>query len=182
MASSKKLSNCHHVLSFTTSFLPGAMILPNYYEIRRNIGFKNMLLANVNDFSNANKSNYFFFEDDDVETLYKHNEIAFNIIISNHELFGHGSGKLLYEKDVSNGKVRDLLDPTKFVSTYYEEGQDAANAFGGMYQHFEECRADTTAVYLSFFDEVLDIYEIEKDKNYRKSITLAVVLYIINSA
>lgn len=174
--------NSINVLSFTTSFLPGAIILPNYYKIRNKIGFKSMLLENTFDIGNLKKSNFYFFEDDDAETIYKHYEIAAHITLSNHELLGHGSGKIFYEKDVSNGKVRDLLDPKKFVSTYYEEGQDAASAFGGMYQHFEECRADTSAVYLSFFDEILDVYEINKDENYRKSITLAVFLYVINSA
>lgn len=51
--------------------------------------------------------------------------------------------------------------------------------------HLVECiniLKNIELIHLSFFDEVLDIYEIDKDKNYRKSITLAVVLYVINSA
>ena len=62
-----------------------------------------MHLANVIYLSNANKSNYYFFEYDEAETIYKHIEVCFYITTSNHELLIHGSGKLFYEKDKHKG-------------------------------------------------------------------------------
>lgn len=45
------------------------------------------------------KSDFYFFEDDDTETLYKYYNIADYITLSNHELLGHGSGKIFYEME-----------------------------------------------------------------------------------
>lgn len=163
--------NAINILTFVTSGFPIGINIPNYDEIRDHIGFKNVSLTNVIRASARQKDDFFFLDDEDAEFVVKYFNEADDMATAAHELYGHGSGKLLHKSDVSNGnQVRDLLNPDKFVTTYYEEGQTAEQTFGGIFSAFEECRAEASALYLSFFDEVLDIFEIPKDENHRKSL------------
>ena len=174
--------NAINVLTFVTSGFPIGINIPNYDEIRDHIGFKNVSLTNVINASSASRDGLFFLNDHDAEIIMKYFNDADNMATAAHELYGHGSGRLLHKSDVSGeNKVRDLLDPSKFVTTYYEEGQTAEQSFGGIYSSFEECRAEATSLYLSFFDEVLDIFEVQKDPEYRKLLTISGILGMLHA-
>jgi len=65
-----------------------------------------------------------------------------------HEGFGHGSGKLRYEK---KGKCpiewTDAVNGEIFTSCY-DEGENYSLKFGEFKSSFEECRADLSGLYL----------------------------------
>lgn len=174
--------NAINILTFVTSGFPIGINIPNYDEIRDHIGFKNVSLTNVMNASAASREGLYFLDDHDAEILMKYFTEADNMATAAHELYGHGSGKLLRKSDVTGeNKVRDLLNPEKFVTTYYEEGQTAEQAFGGTYSPFEECRAESSSLYLSFFDEILDIFEVKKDPEYRRLLTVSGVLGMLHA-
>lgn len=174
--------NAINILTFVTSGFPIGINIPNYDEIRDHIGFKNVSLTNVINASAVQKDDLFFLDDSEAELVAKYFTEADNLATAAHELYGHGSGRLLHKNDVSNGnKVRDLLNPEKFVTTYYEEGQTAEQTFGSIFSSFEECRAETSALYLTFFDEVLDIFEINKDKDHRRLLIISAVLTMLHA-
>lgn len=174
--------NAINILTFVTSGFPIGINIPNYDEIRDHIGFKNVSLTNVINASATTKDALYFLDDSDADIVIKFFSEADNMATAAHELYGHGSGKLLRKSDVTGpNKVRDLLNKDQFVTTYYEEGQTAEQTFGGLYSAFEECRAETSSLYLSFFEEVLDIFEIKKDPEYRRSLQISGILGMLHA-
>lgn len=175
--------NSINILSLVASIYIAGMKLPNYPEVCQKTGFKTFTVTNLINALEKQKEDFYFFDDRIAEIVAKYLNRSHLISTSLHESYGHGSGALIYKKDITNGnKVRDLIDPEKYVDTFYEEGQDAQQTFGEIYQQIEECRADTTAIYLSFDDKILDIFEIDKDKKYRRYITMTVFLRKIHNA
>jgi dipeptidyl-peptidase-3 len=84
---------------------------------------------------------------------------AADVHIALHELLGHGSGKLFFEE--SDGKFNfstDLRNPLTGdkVSSWYEPGEGYDSKFGSLGQPYEECRADTVAMHLSYFDRIFE--------------------------
>ncbi|KAK8854357.1 hypothetical protein M9Y10_016917 [Tritrichomonas musculus] len=175
--------NAINILSLVASIYMAGMKLPNYPEVCQKTGFKTFTVTNLINALEKQKEDFYFFDDRIAEIVAKYFNRSHLISTSLHESYGHGSGALIYKKDITNGnKVRDLIDPEKYVDTFYEEGQDAQQTFGEIYQQIEECRADTTAIYLSFDDKILDIFEIDKNKKYRRYITMTVFLRKIHNA
>lgn len=78
-----------------------------------------------------------------------------------HELLGHGSGKL-FQKDkegklnFEQGKVHHPVLNAP-VAEYYEANETWRSKFGDVSSSYEECRADSVGLYLSTFQESLDI-------------------------
>jgi dipeptidyl-peptidase III len=66
-----------------------------------------------------------------------------------HELLGHGSGKLLYEKP-------SFVSPLdgKEITSFYQPNQTWSSVFGKIASFYEECKADSVALYLSVFEDV----------------------------
>jgi dipeptidyl-peptidase-3 len=65
------------------------------------------------------------------------------------------------------------------VNTYYEEDETFQQVFGGFGPSFEECRAETTSLYLAFRDEVLEMYGIPPEK--RKVFKLCAALDMLHA-
>ena len=173
--------NALNILTFVTSSLPIGINIPNYEEVREHIGFKNVSLTNVINASEISRDSLTFLNDKDAETVMKYYSDADNIATASHELYGHGSAKLLREEDVKSGKVPDLLNPNRVVKTFYKEGETAEKAMGGIYSAFEECRAEATSLYLAFFDEVSDIFEVNKDPNFRSEFLASAILGMLHA-
>ena len=87
--------------------------------------------------------------------LHGNSKFAYQVQVAGHELFGHGSGKLLY-KDAKTGKCPlELIDPltNKTFDSCYEPGETYQNKFGDIASSYEECRADMSGLYLAHFPE-----------------------------
>ncbi|GJJ12446.1 hypothetical protein Clacol_006688 [Clathrus columnatus] len=83
--------------------------IPNYYEVRESLGFKNVSLTNILS-AKAPGEKLTFVHPDDIELFNKWDSKAFEVQVANHELLGHGTGKLFTED--ANGKFNFDRDNT----------------------------------------------------------------------
>lgn len=149
------------VLAFTGSGIPSGINIPNYDDVRQNVGFKNVSLGNVVS-APIKDQNPTFLSDTDGEIFNKYYIDAYEVQVGIHELLGHGSGKLLSE--LPDGSFNfDIKNPPlgvdgKPVSTYYAKGETWASKFGPLAGPFEECRAEVISMYLYTNRELLSIF------------------------
>ncbi|KAJ6502555.1 aflatoxin-detoxifizyme [Mycena sanguinolenta] len=155
------------VVSFATGGIPAGINIPNYYEIRESAGFKNVSLANILA-AKAPGEELTFIHPEDVELYNAWDARAFELQVANHELLGHGSGKLFTED--SNGKKNfspDVINPLtgKPVTTWYQAGQTPDTVLGEVSSSMEECRAEAVALYLCSNSEILSIFKYTDKKD-----------------
>ncbi|PLN76909.1 dipeptidyl peptidase [Aspergillus taichungensis] len=150
------------VLSFQSSGIPAGINLPNYDDIRQNLGFKNVSLGNVLSAKAPNEPIPFIAEKD-LEVYRRCRDPAFEVQVGIHELLGHGTGKLLqetapgeYNFDVQNPPVSPVTG--KPVISWYKPGQTWSSVFGSIASSYEECRAECVAMALSCDFEILKIF------------------------
>ncbi|KAK0497634.1 aflatoxin-detoxifizyme [Armillaria luteobubalina] len=147
------------VVSFATGGIPAG--INNYYEVRESTGFKNVSLANILA-AKAPNEELTFIHPDDVELYNAWDSRAFELQVANHELLGHGSGKLFQES--ANGKLN--FDPEKVINpltgkpiaSWYKPGQTPDSVLGEVSSSMEECRAETVALYLVSNLDILKIF------------------------
>ncbi|KAG8746386.1 hypothetical protein FRC10_005097 [Ceratobasidium sp. 414] len=146
---------------FTGNFGGCIICHRSYYEVREQVGFKNVSLANILAAKSPNEVITFLSPED--AAFYKQWDTkAFDVQVANHELLGHGSGKLFTED--KDGKLN--FDPEKTinpltgkpVSTWYKPGQTAGSVLGVCSSSFEECRAECVGLYLTGNREILEIF------------------------
>ena len=150
------------VLSFQSSGLPAGINLPNYDDIRQNLGFKNVSLGNVLSAKAPNEP-VPFIADKDLDVYRNCRDAAFEVQVGLHELLGHGTGKLLqetapgqYNFDVSKPPISPITNQP--VSTWYKPGQTWSSVFGAIASSYEECRAECVAMVLSCDFRILKIF------------------------
>jgi dipeptidyl-peptidase-3 len=101
-----------------------------------------------------------FSRDADADLQVKYNNESLFVIVALHELLGHGTGKL-FVKDKEgkfNFDKENLKHPiTGGELTFYEHNETWGSKFGKLSSGYEECRADSVALYLSCFKESLEI-------------------------
>jgi dipeptidyl-peptidase-3 len=170
--------NAIEFLTIIASYMPQGINVPNYDEIRLNFGFKNVTSANVLAALRPTAEEYPFLTSDIVDIFVPYFKPTRTLNVAVHELYGHGSGKLLTAADVEGGKVPDLLTPGRFVSTFYKEGEEYQEAFGSIQGTFEECRAETTSLHLGIRDEVLEMYGVPVEE--RKTFKICFVLNLLH--
>ena len=172
--------NAINILTYCSSGLPIGINIPNYDDIRLNVGFKNVSLTNVMASSSTTASSFAFLTPEQIEILLPNATECLSFHVASHELFGHGSASLFKHDDVVGKNIVDILNPNRYVTTYYKDGVSFDQAFGPVASSFEECRAETTALYLAFKKEALDIFKVPAEK--QKEFTLCEVLSMVNSA
>jgi len=148
------------VVSFATGGIPAGINIPNYYDIRESEGFKNVSLANVLAAKSPNEE-ITFVHPDDVELYRAWDTRAFEVQVANHELLGHGSGKLLQENaDGTFNFDKNTINPLtgKPISSWYKPGQTPGTVLGAVSSSFEECRAEAVGLYLVGNRDILKIF------------------------
>jgi dipeptidyl-peptidase-3 len=103
-----------------------------------------------------------FIHPDDVELYNKWDAKAFELQVANHELLGHGSGKLFQEnadgsKNFDPEKVVNPLTGKK-VTSWYKPGQTPDAILGEVSSSMEECRAETVALFLVSNPRILELF------------------------
>jgi dipeptidyl-peptidase-3 len=146
----------------TFDSIPAGINIPNYDDIRQNLGFKNVSLGNVLS-AKAPDEKIPFIKDSDLSIYQKYRDPAFEVQVGLHELLGHGCGKLLqetsegvYNFDKENPPISPITQ--KPISTYYKPGQTWGSVFGSIAASYEECRAECVAMALSCDFSVLQIF------------------------
>ncbi|KAK9240734.1 peptidase family M49-domain-containing protein [Lipomyces kononenkoae] len=150
------------VMTFAGSGIPAGINIPNYDDIRQTIGFKNVSLGNVLSAKSANEK-VPFVKESDLALFEALRGPAFEVQVGIHELLGHGSGKLLSETAPGTFNFAKSSPPVspidgKPVSTYYRPGQTWASVFGALSGSYEECRAESVAMYLATDKSLLEIF------------------------
>ncbi|GLB34963.1 putative aflatoxin-detoxifizyme [Lyophyllum shimeji] len=149
------------VVSFATGGIPAGINIPNYYDIRESTGFKNVSLANILA-AKAPNEELTFIHRDDVELYNAWDSRAFELQVANHELLGHGSGKLFEEQadGTKNFDPAKVINPLtgKPITSWYKPGQTPGSVLGEVSSSMEECRAETVALYLVGNRDILKIF------------------------
>ncbi|KAF9005642.1 aflatoxin-detoxifizyme [Cyathus striatus] len=156
------------VVSFATGGIPAGINIPNYYDIRESTGFKNVSLANILA-AKAPNEELTFIHPDDVELYNAWDSRAFELQVANHELLGHGSGKLFeeYTDGTKNFDPKKVINPLtgKPITTWYKPGQTPGSVLGEVSSSMEECRAETVALYLVSNPDILKIFNYVDQKD-----------------
>ncbi len=123
-------------------------------------GFKNVNLGNA--YPRPKKATMNFLKENDLDLIVKYDKDSLTLIVALHELLGHGTGKLL-TKNVETGELNfpsDLKNPFtgEEIKTYYLSTETWSQKFGKLHSGYEECRADTVAVYLMHYNEPFEIF------------------------
>jgi len=146
------------VLTFACSGTPIGINLPNYDDITKTEGFKNVNLGNC--YPKPKKDFIQYTREGDIDNIVKYNEEAVFVTVALHELLGHGTGKLFVKSKSGEFNFdKALKHPLTGgeITTWYEEGETWGSKFGKISSAYEECRADSVALYLSCFPEILSI-------------------------
>ena len=99
----------------------------------------------------------------EVQAFLKHREHAFYLWVVFHELLGHGTGKLLVEKQ-SGGFNFDAKNPPVSpvtgnpIDSWYKPGQTWTGLFGDIATTVDECRAECVGAYLLSDMELLAMF------------------------
>lgn len=142
--------------------IPAGINIPNYDDVRQEVGFKNVSLGNVLS-AKAPNEKIPFIRQEDLSVYQNNRDQAFEVQVGIHELLGHGTGKLLQE--TSPGKYNFDIEklPVSPVTnrpctTWYKLSQTWGSVFGPIASSYEECRAECVAMVLSCDFDILKIF------------------------
>ncbi|KAM3144829.1 hypothetical protein pb186bvf_003138 [Paramecium bursaria] len=168
------------ILTFGCSGTPIGINIPNYDDIRQNEGFKNVNLGNV--YGKPNAENIRFIQGEDLNLFVKYYTESLFVVVALHELIGHGSGKIFLEDKDGKLNYENVTNPftNQPVTTHYNSQEHWHAKFGPLSGAYEECRADSVALYLSTYDDVVEILLPKQSKEERIEIVKAAWLDIIN--
>ena len=116
-----------------------------------------------NAYQKQSKGHIKYINPDDMEVYFKYRNEALVLKCAIHELLGHGTGKLLI-KDLETGKfnfnfneVRNPFTNEK-LTTWYNSDETWQSKFKKLSSGYEECRADSVALYLAFYSNPFQIF------------------------
>jgi len=164
------------VFTFASSGVPAGINIPNYEDIRQNLGFKNVSLGNVITAGHGAAETFTFLRDEDQEIFARLKNPSFEVQVGGHELLGHGSGKIFCEQQQHESKeqaregggcgplnfdraaTRHPLTGETGGCGFYRAGQTWETVFGAMAAPYEECRAECVGLLLSADRDFLGIF------------------------
>ena len=125
---------------------PVAYNLPNYDDIRKVHGSKNVVLLNIEGAQSAAvkaQTIQAFYLPEDQDAITKFGDLGRQWTVYMHEVIGHGSGQ-------ADEKLK---------------GEDPTKVIGGIYLALEECRADCVALYQFLDPKVVEIGAVSADEH-----------------
>ncbi|KAL5008870.1 hypothetical protein ScPMuIL_014451 [Solemya velum] len=157
------------VLTFGGSGIPAGINIPNYDDIRQDLGFKNVSLGNVLT-AGYKDTKITFMQEEDKELYTKLKIPSFEMHVGLHELLGHGSGKLFKQRlEESEQKKKmahsifdiDVVTHTETgekIKSWYKHNETWDTKFSTLSSTYEECRAECVGIYLCLAADVLKIF------------------------
>lgn len=169
------------VLTFAGSGCPAGINIPNYDDVRLNIGFKNVSLGNVlsaNPKNPKKKEVVTFISEDTAEKYRKWRDDAFEVQVGLHELLGHGTGKLLQEESENKFNFDKAAHPE--IKSWYGQHDTWRSLFSSIAGSYEECRAELVALYLILSKplEILPIFDITSAEDQKDVQFVATLLMV----
>lgn len=148
------------LVAFACSGTPIGINIPNYDDIRMSEGFKNVNLGNA--YPRPKPENMHFMAKEDIDLMVKYDKESLTMVVALHELLGHGTGKL-FTKNTEDGKTNyEEGTPNPFtgkpIETFYTDKETWSQKFGKLHSGYEECRADSVAIYLMNYEEPYHIF------------------------
>lgn len=163
--------------------LPG-INLPNYNDIRQEIGFKNVMISNqIATEHKADRKHPASIDPTEASAYFIAEYDAFYIGVVLHELLGHGTSKLLTQYGLSSSNF-DTTNPSispltgKPITTWYKPGESWTGVFGDLATSLDECRAECVGAYLMDDEELLRLFGFDESKMTAADITWAVYLEV----
>lgn len=106
------------------------------------------------------KSASLFVHDSEAEIFQKYNYPTYDLYVKLHEMFGHGTGKIIQEGESDFDMAHLPIDPLtgKCISSWYKQGQTFTGQFGELAATLDECRAELVSAYLMTDSELLASY------------------------
>ena len=171
-------------LAYCSSIIFPGINLPNYNDIRQDVGFKNVMISNqISAEYKAIRKDPAFVDPAEASAYLVAEYDAFYIWVVLHELLGHGTSKLLtqydtnsYNFDIANPPVNPLT--RKPITTWYKPGESWTGIFGELATSIDECRAECVGAYLMDNEELLRLFGFDEGKMTGADITWAVYLEV----
>ncbi|PSN64888.1 peptidase M49, dipeptidyl-peptidase III [Corynespora cassiicola Philippines] len=126
-----------HSLAYCSSIIFPGINLPNYNDIRDELGFKNVIIANRMSAEGNKAHGSPFIDPAELDSFQRTKYPAYYWWVVLHELLGHGTPRMMAEE--SEGKFNfDIHDPPvsplsgKPITTWYKLGQTWTGRFGDL--------------------------------------------------
>ena len=171
-------------LAYCSSIIFPGINLPNYNDIRQEVGFKNVMISNqIAAEYKADRKDPAFIIPVEASTYLIAEYDAFYIWVVLHELLGHGTSKLLtqygsdsFNFDIMNPPISPLTG--KPITTWYKPGESWTGVFGDLATSLDECRAECVGAYLMDNEELVRLFGFDESKMTAADITWAVYLEV----
>lgn len=130
---------------------PKGINIPNYGQIRDKEGFKNVIFEENQSQNKSLWDTLNFMTKAESDMINENSTNAYRVMVAGHELFGHGSGKLIFRGKDGQCPMTftDPINNETFTQCYDLGGVDYKTKFGEISSSYEECRADLSGLYLS---------------------------------
>ena len=171
-------------LAYCSSIIFPGINLPNYNDIRQEVGFKNVMISNqIAAEYKAVRTNPAFIDPAEASAYLVAEYDAFYIWVVLHELLGHGTSKLLtqygsnsFNFDIAKPPISPLTGMP--ITTWYKPGESWTGIFGDLATSLDECRAECVGAYLMDDQELLRMFCFDESKMIAADITWAVYLEV----
>ncbi len=171
-------------LAYCSSIIFPGINLPNYNDIRQDVGFKNVMISNqIAAEYKADCKDPAFIDPAEASAYIVAEYDAFYIWVVLHELLGHGTSKLLtqygpmsFNFDIANPPISPFTG--KPITTWYKPGESWTGVFGDLATSLDECRAECVGAYLMDNEELLRLFSFDESKMTAADITWAVYLEV----
>lgn len=171
-------------LAYCSSIIFPGINLPNFNDIRQDVGFKNVMISNqiAAEYS-SDRRDPAFIDPSEAASYLTAEYDSFYIWVVLHELLGHGTSKLLteyedgsYNFNVANPPISPLTG--KPITTWYKPGQSWTGVFGDLATSLDECRAECVGAYLMDDEKLLKMFGFDESKMTAANITYTVYLQV----
>ncbi|KFY97748.1 hypothetical protein V500_01932 [Pseudogymnoascus sp. VKM F-4518 (FW-2643)] len=159
--------NAVYALSYCATNIFLGLSMPAFCDNWKDYAWKNMVVKNrdqalgIDELSQGEPA--YFIEESEKETYLKHIDQSVTFKIALHEVFGHGTGKLLSE--TSEGEYNfDIAEPPlnpltgKPITSWYKIGERTSSVFGDMDMSIEESLGYTDDSAITANDLIYNLY------------------------